>query len=116
MSVRELPQSLDVLFLDAAPLLHDREYSPTLGVQLLPPTCNQSAICVFSRSTWVMRSLRTVTACAGERVVCALRERRREGRLGAAHQQCRVFFALKLHGAIVKNRRTATVKLLAVFT
>jgi hypothetical protein len=43
------------------------------------PTCSQSAICVFTRSTWVMRSLRTFTACAGERVVYTRRERKPVG-------------------------------------
>jgi hypothetical protein len=39
---------------------------------------------LFSRSTWFMRSLRTVTACAGVRVVYTLRERMRVGRLGTS--------------------------------
>jgi hypothetical protein len=75
-----------------------------------PPTCNQSAIWVFSRSTWVMRSLRTVTACAGKRVDCALREWKLAGGLGAAYQQCWVFFTLELHGANMRMGRTATVE------
>jgi hypothetical protein len=36
-------------------------------------------------------------------------ERKQQARLeDGAHQQCRVFFALELHGADAERRRTAT--------
>lgn len=77
--------------------------------------------------TCFMRSLRTVTACAGGSESWARGEWvARAGQLGAAggagraatYQQCRVFFALEVHGGgwCAENGRAAAGQRFRAFT
>lgn len=108
MSVRQLPETLHILFFDATPLLRIREHRSMMRVDRGQPTCSQSAICVFNWLTCFMRPLRTSTAWFGERLCYTLGESgvaRLRGSL-AAHQHCRVFLSLQLHNGDCGDERT----------
>jgi hypothetical protein len=74
MPVGQLPETLYVLFFDATPLLRIREHRSMMHVYQGPPTCSQSAICVFNWLTCFIRPLRTSTAWFGERLCYTLDE------------------------------------------